>query len=59
MDKNSYNKESLKEFSKNVSYRGRVGGYLMDLYESVSKKLGKDLLQYLDDLRKADAQKTD
>ncbi|HFI0151164.1 TPA: hypothetical protein ACGO3A_002067 [Streptococcus suis] len=31
----------------------------MDLYDAVSKKLGKDLLQYLEDLRKADAQKTD
>lgn len=31
----------------------------MDLYNAVSKKLGKDLLQYLEDLRKSDAQKTD
>ncbi|HEM6082155.1 TPA: hypothetical protein ACGOZJ_001763 [Streptococcus suis] len=31
----------------------------MDLYESVSKKLGKDLLQYLEDLRKENAQKSD
>ncbi|HEM6111874.1 TPA: hypothetical protein U2B98_000808 [Streptococcus suis] len=31
----------------------------MDLYDAVSKKLGKDLLQYLEDLRKSDAQKTD
>lgn len=31
----------------------------MDLYDAVSKKLGKDLLQYLEDLRKSDTQKTD
>ncbi|NQM39319.1 hypothetical protein HO409_10705 [Streptococcus suis] len=31
----------------------------MVLYDAVSKKLGKDLLQYLEDQRKADTQKTD
>ncbi|KXT76640.1 hypothetical protein [Streptococcus sp. DD12] len=30
----------------------------MDLYDLVSSKLGKDLLQYLEDQRKENAQKT-
>ncbi|MBF8971067.1 hypothetical protein [Streptococcus sp. NLN76] len=31
----------------------------MTLYDSISQKLGKDLLQYIEEVRLRDAQKTD